>query len=123
MSTGLYSNAEIYFNGSKLAEASSVKIARDSKASVVETIGRGFAGITPGAKMITISVTNAVPSGDFELNPGRYVGQNIVGELTVFAAGRTLTSKGFLISDSFSYATNAQSELGFEFVGEFADWV
>lgn len=122
MSTQLYSNVEVYFNGSKLAEAASVKLSRDSKASVVETISRGFAGMTPGAKMVSITVENAVPGADFELDPSRFIGDLAVGELTLFCANRTLTSKGFIVSDSLSYSTNSSSSLSFEFAGEFARW-
>jgi len=122
MSTQLYTLAEVYWNGRKLAEEASVKVARDSKAQVVATVARGFAGMSPGAKDISISVENAVPAADFELNPGEYIDGLVAGEITVFAAGKTLSSKGFIIKDDFSHAVNSEAKLSFDFVGEFADW-
>ncbi len=122
MSTGLYTLCEVYINGTKLVEETSVKVSRDSKANVVDTVARGFAGVSPGAKMLTISVENAVPSADFEQDPGKFIRDLGVVELTLFAAGRTLTSKGFILSDNFGHAVNSASTLSFDFVGEFANW-
>lgn len=122
MSTQLYTLCEVYWNGRKLAEEASVKLTRDSKAQPVVTVARGFAGMSPGAKDITISVENAVPAADFELNPGDYIGELRVGEITLFAAGKTLSSKGFITKDDFSHAVNSEAKLSFEFMGEFADW-
>lgn len=122
MADQIYTSLECYINGGKLAEATSVKISRTTKAQQVDTLSRGFAGMSEGAKMITVSIDNAVPSADFELNPGAFMTSLKVCELTLFAAGRTLTSKGFVIDDNFSKATNSPSSLSFEFVGAWADW-
>jgi len=122
MSTQLYTLAEVWWNGKKLMEEASVKVTRDSKAQPVSTVGRGFAGMSPGAKDITISVENAVPSATFELNPGEYIDNLLVGEITIFAAGKSLVSKGFITKDDFSHAVNSEAKLSFEFMGDFADW-
>jgi hypothetical protein len=108
----------VYLNGAKMLEETSVKISRDTKAQVIETVARGFAGVSPGARMMTVSVEAAVPSADFEVNPGKFMTGLQVVELTIFAAGRTLTSKGFFLSDNFSHATNSPSGLSFDFTGE-----
>ena len=122
MSTQLYSLCEVYLNGSKLAEEASVKLTRDSKAQQVDTVARGFAGLSPGAKMMSITVDNAVPAAAFEVDPSRYIGTLEVVELTLYAAGKTLTTKGFIISDNFSHAVNSASSLSFDFIGDFANW-
>lgn len=118
----LYSKATVYWNGQLLSEESSVTIRRMSGAQQVKTVAKGFAGMSPGSPMIEVTVSNAVPSSDFELNPGQTIQQNEVGELTVFAAGRTLTTKGFIIDDNFSHAVDTASKLDFTFNGQFADW-
>lgn len=122
MSTQLYTQVEVYLDGKKLTEATNVKLTRTTKAQLVETMARGFAGMSPGAKMVSINVENAVPAADFELDPGEYMEGLRVAELTLFAAGRTLTSKGFITDDGLSGATNSPSGLSFDFVGEFAKW-
>lgn len=122
MSTQLYTLCEVYWNGRKLCEEASVKLTRDSKAQPVSTVARGFAGMSPGAKDLTISVENAVPAAAFEFNPGETIAELQVGEITLFAAGKTLSSKGFITKDDFSHAVNSEAKLSFEFMGEFADW-
>lgn len=120
--TQLYTNATVYVDGSLLSEAASVQVERDSNSQLVNTIARGFAGVSPGAAITKISVSNAVPAADFELNPGKFLLANKEVEVTVFAGGRTLTSKGFIMSDSFQYSTGSSSELSFQFTGGPSDW-
>lgn len=117
-----YTKAAVYVDGALLSEEASVTIKRVTGAQVVKTVAKGFAGVSPGAPMLTISVENAVPSADFELNPGDYMTELDAAELTIFAAGSTLTSKGFILEDNFSHAVETQSKLTFEFTGQFADW-
>ena len=118
----LYAKASVYVDGSLLSEEASVTIKRTTGAQVVKTVAKGFAGVSPGAPMLTISVENAVPSADFELNPGDYMTNLDVVEVTIFAAGNTLTSKGFILEDNFSHAAETQSKLTFEYTGQYADW-
>ena len=119
---GLYTKALVYWNGKQLTEETSASVSRETNAQIVKTVAKGLAGVSPGAAMITVSVKNAAPSTDFELNPGPFMGGLQVGELTIFAAGRTLTSKGFILKDNFSHAVDSASELDFDFTGQFADW-
>lgn len=118
----LYTKASVYIDGALLAEESDVTVKRMTGAQVVKTVAKGFSGLSPGAPMLQISVTNAVPSTDFEYNPGSDMSDLVVKEVTIFAAGRTLTSKGFITDDNFSHASESQSKLSFEFTGQFADW-
>lgn len=52
---------EIQFNGSTLAEATSIKIRYSSNAADSITMTKGWAGIARGPAMAEISVTNVVP--------------------------------------------------------------
>lgn len=117
-----YTKATLYINGTLTSESSSITVKQAGGGSPVKTIAKGYAGRSPGAPMTMISVDSAVPSSDFEFNPGIVIKNTEVVELTVFAAGRTLTSKGFITDSSFSYSTESNSKLSFEFEGEFAEF-
>jgi hypothetical protein len=117
-----YTKATVYLNSSVLSEEASVTIKRMSGAQPVKTTAKGFSGMSPGAPMMTVSVSNAVPSADFELDPGKMIKDLEVVEITIFAANRTLTSKGFILDDNFSHAVETASKLDFEFTGQFAEW-
>lgn len=122
MSTQIYTFAEVYVDGRKLMEQASVKVTRDSKAQPVYTVARKFAGMSPGAEELMISIESAVPASDFELNPGAYIKAMKPVKLTIFAGGRTLETNGFFTKDDFSHSVNAEAKLSFDFMGEFADW-
>lgn len=122
MATQLYTIAEVYFNQKKMMEEASVKITRDTKAQPVNTVARGFAGMSQGSRELQISVESAVPAADFEMNPGQYMGSMTPITLTISAAGHVLTTQGFITKDDFSHSVNSEAKLSFEFMGEYADW-
>lgn len=116
----------MYLNGALLAEEMSVTLERDTKAIEIETVVKGLAGYSPGAARTTCDVECAVPVADFELNPGKYWSNNgtpVVVEWTLFAAGRTLTFKGWIPKDKFQHGVNQASKISFSAVGQYADWV
>jgi len=122
MSTQLYTQVEAYIDGAKLTEATSVNVDLDNQAQIVETLNRGFAGVSKGAARISISIANAVPAASFEYEPSaKILGLEPV-ELTLYAAGKSLSSKGFLMKFSMSGAVNSPSGISLEFVGEPASW-
>ncbi len=125
MALEIYTLAIVLLDGSLLTEESSVTIDRDGRMQPVDTVAKGFAGMSPGAPIIRIDIENGVPARDFEVNPGRYFinpGDIQIVELTVFAANRRLTTKGFILKDNFRHAVNAEARLAFNFIGEPADW-
>lgn len=117
-----YTKAVVYINGSLLTEESTCTVKRTDGGNTVKTVAKGFAGRSPGAPMTAITVKNAVPSADFEFNPGAFMGNTEEVEVSVFAAGKTLTATGFITSDNFQHGVEAAAELEFEFEGGFADW-
>jgi len=117
-----YTKAVVYVNGNLLTEESNCTVKRDSGGNTVKTVAKGFAGRSPGAPMTMITIKNAVPSADFEINPGPFMNQTESVEVSVFAAGRTLTVVGFITSDNFQHGVDAAAELEFEFEGGASQW-
>lgn len=122
----LYTAAFVYVNGALLAEEASVTVNRSTNSQQVITVSKGYAGESPGAAMCEVTVESAVPAADFELDTvvGKpmEIEQLKVVEFTIFAAGSTLSFKGFIISDNFSHAANTESKLSFSARGQFANW-
>lgn len=117
-----YAKAVVYVNSNLLTEESNVTVAREDGGNTVKTVAKGFAGRSPGAPMTTITCRNAVPSTDFELNPGPFMNNTDPVEISVFAAGRTLTVVGFITSDNFQHGVDSAAELEFTFEGGASDW-
>lgn len=118
-----YTKAVVYINGALLTEESNVTVKRESGGNAVKTVAKGYAGRSPGAPMTTITVKNAVPSEEFELNPGQFINNSESCEISVFAAGKTLTLDAFIIDDNFQHGVDAAAELEFNAEGGPSDWV
>ena len=114
MALQLYTLIGVYVNGALLAEEGTVSIDVDSRAQEVNTVAKGFAGLSPGAAKIMVRVDNAIPAAAFEVNPGKYLQSLQVVEFTFFAAGATLTTKGFITKYSISHGVNSDAKLSFE---------
>lgn len=119
----IYAQAGVLINGLLLAQESSVTVARSTNSQAVNTVMLGYAGESPGAKMVEITVRNAVPSADFELNPGKFMIRLEEVEVGILGpGGKQLTARGFIISDNFQHAVNSESSLEFSFRGKMKDW-
>lgn len=117
----VYTKAEVYANSLKLFKSTDVKVDRNSNMQKVFTFGG--VGVTMGIPETSISLTNMVPSEDFELDPealGMFKGKTV--DLTIVAGGRTLTCTGWFENDSFSYAINGNASQTIAFWGGEAVW-
>lgn len=122
MSLELYTNILVLIDGTLLTEENRVTINRSANSIAQNTVAKGYAGESPGAGMVTITVDNCVPSKDFELDPGKYIFKNRKCQITLIAASRQLTTPGFIISDTLEHGVNAESKLEFQFRGSPAEW-
>ena len=118
----LYTKVQVYVNGALLTENADVRLTRNAGLLPVNTTYKGFAGFTQGAPFMEIEVGNAVPLAGFEYNPGSDEQNANFVNLTLVAAGQTLSTDGGIMGDDLSYAVNSESKLNFRFHGEFADW-
>jgi hypothetical protein len=121
-SNQLYSLAYVLVDGSILTEEASVTVNRATNSQPVNTVAKGYSGESPGAASVEIQVSSAVPSADFEMNPGKFMKSLKEVEIGVLVAGKQLTAKGFFVQDSFKHSVNNESMLEFTFRGAFADY-
>lgn len=118
----LYTNATVYLDSALLSEQTSVTIKWSSGSTPVKTAGRGYSGESPGSAMCEITISAFVPADYFEYNPGVDIQLLAEKELTIFAGGSTLTSKGFIVEASFAKATDSEAKLDFSFRGGYASF-
>lgn len=118
----LYTQAVVLVDGTILAEEATVTVRRMTRSQEIFTVNKGYAGESSGAPTLEIDVTSAVPAADFEVDPGKFMKLMKPLEITIVAAGKQLTSKGFILEDSFKHSVNSESTLDFKFRGSFASW-
>ena len=115
----LYTLIYCTVNSALLLEHITVRVQRLTDAQVIKTVGKGFAGVSPGAPWCKISIKNAVPSADFELDPGAFMLALQSVEIGLEMADKEGRSKGFILEDSIEGGVDSPSGLSFEFVGTF----
>lgn len=119
----LYALAYVLVDGGILTQEGSVTVNRSTNSQPVSTVALGYAGESPGAAMVEINVRNAVPSADFEMDPGKYMKSLKEVEIGILGpGGKQLTARGFIISDTFEHSVNAESSLSFQFRGKMKGW-
>ena len=119
----LYSLAYVLVDGALLTQESGLTVNRATNSQPVTTVALGYAGESPGAPMVNITVRNAVPSADFEMNPGKFMMKLKETEIGVLGpGGKQLTARGFIIEDTFEHSVGAESSLSFNFRGKMKDW-
>lgn len=124
MATNLQLYTLIYctVNGALLTEHMSVEVHRMTDAQVIKTVGKGFAGVSPGSLWCSIDIKSAIPSADFELDPGPFMKALQSVEIGLQLASKQGISKGFILEDTMSGAVDAPSGLNFKYVGTFPDF-
>ena len=119
----LYSNAFITIVGvGLLAQESSLTIEKKSGLLPTFTVVEGLAGMTQGAGTAEITVENAVPSADFEMNPDPFMRTGAVVEIWTDMASRRSVFKGFITDATYSHSVNDASKLTMKFLCRFSDF-
>jgi hypothetical protein len=99
-----------------------VQVTRKTNAQVQNTLAKGFAGMSPGAPVLEISFSNAVPANGMEYDPGDVMEQLQTQAFTIFAGNASLTTTGFVTEDSFKKAVNSEAVEDITMICEFQKW-
>ncbi len=119
----LYAKALPYYNGQQMTEETEVSIKRTTGAQATKTVPKGFAGMSPGSPMLELSIKSAVPAVGFEVSTiGKDMNELRVVEFTIFCAGKTLVTKGFVTEDDTTHGADKAAETGLTAMCSFADW-
>jgi len=112
----LYTALYIMIDNVLLAESVQVSMQRMSNATQVLTMAKGLAGITLGAAMANFSVSNVIPSSDYEMDMGQAILTGKVIEFTFIGpGGKQAVCKGFVTEDTSEHGVN--SNAGYSFSG------
>lgn len=119
----LYTLAFEFADGTLLAEEHSISVDRMTNSQAIATVAKGYAGESPGAATMDVTVENAVPSGGFEFDSGKKMAGLIPTNLyTLGPGGKQLKGQCFIISDSFRHGVNQPANYSFKARGPFSLW-
>ncbi len=99
---------------------SQIRIQFSSNNQVVETL-EGLAGKTPGAGRVTISCTGSVPVSGPEADPATKVVKGTYHDMQVPFGPKSYIGTGWFDECDIGQSTNANTEVSFTWIGEFAE--
>ena len=119
MGANLQIYALLFFaaEGTLLAEEHQLTMHRNSGASRVNTVAKGFAGMSPGAPVIEIDVMNAIPQGGFEFDMCKKIAGLVPVRFQVLGpGGQSTRGQGFVYEDTISHGVSKEAEYSFRLV-------
>lgn len=111
MSQQIYSKADLFADGVLIAEATGITINHRPSLNAVNTINKGFAGVSPGTKSAEIQLESAVPRVGVDYDYTDAMNTNKLIEVVVFARGKKLKTKGFISDMSERYGVDQAASL------------
>jgi hypothetical protein len=117
-----YSEAYVFMDSNLFTQNASVTIEKTGSGQPIHTIGAGFAGVSQGSPVITISLENCVPSKDFEFNPDMFIRSNVIVEVGVVMASRQCVFKGFITDATYTYSVNDAAKISLKIIGRYSDF-
>ncbi len=114
------SNVQLYTllffvgDGTLLSEEQDLSIARATNSQPVSTVAKGYSGESPGAGMVELDVTNAIPANGFEFDMGKKMAGLIPLDVQVLGPGGTsMRGKAFVVADTIRHGVNKEATYEF----------
>jgi hypothetical protein len=113
----LYSILVGVVGGTVLAEEQEIDFKRTANAQVVDTVMKGFAGLSPGSPMLEVDINNAAPQGGFELDAGPFIiSLGLVAVQVIGPGGKVMKGDAFIIEDNGRHGVNQQMRYSFRMI-------
>jgi hypothetical protein len=109
--------------GVLLAEEQEIDFSRTAYAQQVDTVIKGFAGMSPGSPMLEIDVNNAAPTGGFEFDAGPYIASlTVVPVQLIGPGGKVIKGDAFITHDNGRHGVNQQMRYNFRMIMSIKQW-
>lgn len=110
-------------NGQLLAEEQELDFSRTAGAQAVDTVAKGFAGMSPGTPMLELDIHGAMPQGGFEFDAGPYiVSLTPVPVQIIGPGGKAMKGDAFITQDNGRHGVNQQARYSFRCVMAFQNF-
>jgi hypothetical protein len=110
----LYSILLSVVGGNLLAEEQEIDFSRTANAQQVDTVLKGFAGMSPGSPMLEVDIHGAMPQGGFEFDAGPYIiSLTPVAVQVIGPGGKAMKGDAFIVSDQGRHGVNQQARYSF----------
>lgn len=117
-----YSDALVKIEGQLLTESSSVSVEKKSGLSPVYTTVGGFSGMAPGSPVMEVSIENAVPAVDFEMDFDSMIATRKIVTVQIIMANKITEFKAFVTDATYSHSVNEAGKLHLKLMGRLASF-
>ena len=112
----LYERGALFADGALLVECQNITVNHDPKLNVINTMQKGFAGVSPGSEEATIDVSSALPRAGVDYDAiSAMQGVEIV-EMVLFAAAKKFKYKGFITKVGMALGADRAAEFSFSMI-------
>jgi hypothetical protein len=111
-------------NGTTLTEQVKMSMKRESGATLVKTVLRGLAGVSPGAAMCMGGISNVIPGAGLEFDAGQY----IIGLIPVslkfvqIQNGKGCVFQAYFMDDETAHGVGVPAGYDLNFAGFYPLW-
>jgi len=116
-----YDRVIVYINGQLMAEEASVTMKFASGLNKVQTVVKGFAGVSKGSEEVDISISAAIPSAGFEFMPVNLPSGTVIN-VSCYTGSKTYSADAIVMSYDVSHAVNDHAKISLEIAGQYQDW-
>jgi hypothetical protein len=113
----IYERGAVFFGNQLLVECQSVSVNIDPKLNEINTMQKGFAGVSPGSEMVSIDVTEALPRAGIDYDAISALQGVEVVDFVLFAGDKKFKTKGFINNVKMNFGADRAAEFSFTFIG------
>lgn len=106
-----YTKATILLNGVVLIEATSISVDHKLGNQPINTIEKGFAGVSPGSSSVEIKIQSAVPRVGTDVDFTGIAQARTLCDVVLFARAKKGKTKGYIMDVSESYGADKPAEI------------
>ena len=112
-----YERGALFLGGALLVESQSISVDVDPKLNEINTMQKGFAGVSPGSEMTKVDISEALPRAGVDYDALSAIQGVEIVELVLFAASKKWKVKGYINSLKMSLGVDKAAEYSFTFIG------
>lgn len=106
MSSELYTQGLIFVDGILMAECSEFDTNYNTNNQIVQTQAKGFAGVTPGAGQVEVTINEAIPRAGFEIDFYKRAKDRAAVKITGWRGSKKLQLEGFIMTIGEKHGVN-----------------
>lgn len=113
----IYERGALFTDDQLLMECQSISVTFDPKLNEINTMQKGFAGVSPGSEMVSIDVSEALPRAGVDYDAITAMQGVEIVSMVLFAGAKKFKTKGFINNVKMSLGTDRAAEYSFTFIG------